>query len=136
MLRSATHTQQLEDLSNLIGIEDRRRLLAEVARKERSKVGIDEKTGLMQYEDSEPEEMGDIHVGPRIEVRQVERDDSPKLPTNGNGTIPKLLLGGALALALGGGAGLIGWGLSQASKPDPPATVQPVEPPETRVFLK
>ena len=145
--RSAARTHEIENGSFAIGLEDARATLAEVRRKERARVKIDPETGLMHYEDVPEAEMGDLHIGPRIEVKQVERD-GPKpqqvIQTprrNGGSTIGKLVVGALAATGLLGAGGLgAALVLNAINKPQPVVKEVekpvPVEPPKTTVRIR
>ena len=132
-IKSAVRTQELDDLAQAIALEDQREVLAEVRKKQRSKIRTNEE-GLLEYHDEDgPQEMGDIHLGPKIEVRQVERSDTPptaqpvQRPANGNG-LAKLAIGAAAALGLTGLGGLGMLAIAQLFKQPEPQPVQPKPP--------
>ena len=98
--------------------------------------------------DPKVEDMGHIiYAGDGSTVRVSTDEQKPEMkppktlkpPVNGNGALAKFIVGGALALATAGGAGLLTYILTRPAPnppPDPPAVVQPVEPPETRIELR
>ena len=126
---SAARQQELDNADFAVGLEDKRAVLAEIRRKERSNIKQGE-LGLLEYDDQPEADMGDLHIGPKIEVRQLERPDNPQptpQPRPANG-LAKAAIGALAATGLLGAGGLGYYVISQLNKPDPPAKVQPVEP--------
>ena len=134
--RSAARNQEMDLLNQAICADDKRKLLADVRRKERSRIVKDKDTGLLRYEEDGADDMGDIHVGPKIEVRQVERQESQPhvptaqpLPVNGTSKIGKALMWGALLVG-GGAATTLGVQAITKALSQPPAAKAPADPPK------
>lgn len=141
-LASAVTTQQLRDADEAVMLQDKQQVLAEQRRKERATVKHNKETGLLEYEDQKAEDVGDIHIGNKIEVRQVDKDAPTQQPAaaKANG-LAKVALGALAATGLLGVGGLGAYLVSQLSKPPAVEIKETVitpapEPPSTNVYLE
>ena len=139
--RTVVNRHQLDAAHEAILLGDLQATLAEHRRKERAETVLDEETGLLKFEDKEPEELGDINIGPHITVNHKETPETAKpVQSNGSGKLLGPLLIGAMgATGLLGGGALAGYVISQLGKTDPPPVVQPVEPdppPQSTIVLE
>lgn len=135
--RSVAGQYEVDLAHEAIMLEDTRQVLAEHRRRTRAETVKDENTGLLKDEEREAEDVGDLHIGPKIEVRQVEAEPPMTQPAkrNGNGLARAavIALGTVGLLGLGAGATYL---LSELFAEDPPAAVQPVEPRDVRITVR